>query len=333
MSIFSNNATIDFLLENATTYAEKRDIYALKESAEDVKNAGNNLVSKLYKSAINKSYVDFDNIPASAGDITKYSGYDEMVRTLSIIDTIAAKSNINIPEIAVINKAISNVIGLRDVFTKGFSLNKDFLILQYNTIVAACVEATTGLIYSFTEFTKSVQGYEIHIVNTKNNQAGLSYKNLETFNKSVGSGEYSKIAHIVLKTDAAKGLITESAVIITAAVISSMVVLVVMMRDIVFRLFYAKMKLSEYLKLQSAFLAMNKSVVEANSAGLSIDKKNKIIKKQAKLAGELSKLSDKLKVEDSMSNQRASAEIKKDNYSFTLDKVKSDDRVDNFQLL
>lgn len=331
MNIFSKGATVDFLLENATTYAQKKEIYALSEA--DVAAAGNGLISKLYRSAIDKSFIDFDEIPQSKGDITKYSGYADMVQSLNIVDTIARKSNIKIAELETVNKAISNVIALRDVFTKGYSLNKDFLILQYNTIVAACIEATSCIIASFVEFTKRVDAFEFTLVGGRLDHGANAVKNLETFNKTVASGEYSKIAHIVLKTDAAKGLITESAVVITAAVISTIVVLVVMMREIVFRFFYNKMKLSEYLKLQAMFLEMNKSTVESKSSNLSPDKKKKVVKKQAELAAKLMKWSDKLKVENTMAVTKASSELKKDNATMTLDSVKDSGRMDNFELL
>lgn len=331
MNIFSKGATVDFLLENATTYAQKREIYALSEA--DITAAGNGLISKLYRSAIDKSFIDFDEIPQSKGDITKYSGYADMVQSLSIVENIAHKSNIKIAELEIVNKAISNVVALRDVFTKGYSLNKDFLILQYNTIVAACIEATSCIIASFVEYTKRVDTYEFTLVGGKLSQGANAVKNLETFNKTVASGEYSKIAHIVLKTDAAKGLITENAVVITAAVISTIVVLVVMMREIVFRWFYNKMRLSEYLKLQAMFLEMNKTTVESKSSNLSPEKKKKVVKKQAELAAKLMKWSDKLKVENTMAVTKAGSELKKDNATMTLDSVRDSGRVDNFELL
>lgn len=331
MSMFTGSATIDFLLENASTYAEKKAIYALEEA--DLTTVGNGLISKLYKSAVSKSYINFDEIPDSKGDITKYTGYEDMMQCLSVMENICRKSNVNIRELTVIQSAISNVIGLRDVFTKGFALGKDFLILQYNTIVAACVEATACVISSFVEYTKKIDAYEFKITHNKALQGAQSIKNLETFNKSVSSGEYSKIAHIVLKTDAAKGLITESAVVITAAVISAIVVLVVMMREIVFRIFYSRMKISEYLKMQAMFLEMNRANVEANAAGLSPQKKKSVMDKQAKLAEKLSSLSDKIQVNDVVSAKKVATELKKDNATMTLDSVANTNKTDSFELL
>lgn len=331
MNIFVPNATRNFFMENAS-YADKRAIMALTEA--DLTQVSNNLVSELYKSAINKSHIDFDDIPASRGDITKYKGYTDMQQCLDIVDNIAKQSNIKIRETDIVRTAIGNIVALRDVYTKGYALNNDFIMLQYCTMSALCVEATTGIIASFVDYVKTVDAVQFKIINTKVSAAQIAIDNLNSFNASVSSGEYAKVCNVVIKNGNATGIVKESAVVVTAAVLTSLVAIVVLMRNIVFRFFYLRMKLSDYLKMQAMFLDMNKANLEAKENRMSPDKRKKVIKKQAELATQLTKLADKIKVESATANVVASRELKKENTSYTLDSVKNaNSPIDNFELL
>lgn len=331
MNIFVPNATRNFFMENAS-YADKRAVMALTEA--DLTQVSNNLVSELYKSAINKSHIDFDDIPASRGDITKYNGYADMQQCLDIVDNIAKQSNIKIKETDIVRTAIGNIVALRDVYTKGYALNNDFIMLQYCTMTALCVEATTGIIASFVDYVKTVDAVQFTIINSKTSAAQIAIENLDSFNTFVSSGDYAKVCNVVIKNGNATGIVKESAVVITAAVLTSLVAIVVLMRNIVFRFFYFRMKLSDYLKMQAMFLEMNRANLEAKENRMSPDKRKKVIKKQAELADKLTKMSDKLKVDSTTANITASRELKKENTSYTLDSVKNaNSPIDNFELL
>lgn len=331
MNIFVPNATRNFFMENAS-YADKRAVMALTEA--DLTQVSNNLVSELYKSAINKSHIDFDDIPASRGDITKYNGYADMQQCLDIVDNIAKQSNIKIKETDIVRTAIGNIVALRDVYTKGYALNNDFIMLQYCTMTALCVEATTGIIASFVDYVKTVDAVQFTIINSKTSAAQIAIENLDSFNTFVSSGDYAKVCNVIIKNGNATGIVKESAVVITAAVLTSLVAIVVLMRNIVFRFFYFRMKLSDYLKMQAMFLEMNRANLEAKENRMSPDKRKKVIKKQAELADKLTKMSDKLKVDSTAANITASRELKKENTSYTLDSVKNaNSPIDNFELL
>lgn len=328
-NIFSKGPAFDFLYENATCGKDRVKLNALTEA--DMSQVNTNLVSKLYKSALNKSYIDFGDIPASKGDITKYVGYTDMVQCLSLVENIATRSNIKIHEVDVVNAAISNIVSMKDVFTKGYALNKTFIMLQYTALVTACVESTSAIIASFVDYTKSADAVKFTIVNQKDSAGLVHIDSLEKFNTSVSSGEYTKVINYILKNN--NGVLTESVAAITAAIVGGIVVLVLLMREIVFRVYYNRMKLSEYLKLQAAFLMMNKANIEANSSDLSSKKKKEVIAKQLKLAAKLNALSDKLKVESSIANNSVNMEMKKESNTMTLDTLSRNDRLDSVELL
>ncbi len=128
------NYTMKVLLENAGTFREKNEVRAIEES--EKMNLDNIMVSKLYKSAIEKAHIDFDNIPESKGDIEAYEGYPVMVESLETVKALAQKQSIKIEEIEVLEKTFSNLIAYRNVYQDGFALNKSFIQLQYNALVA-----------------------------------------------------------------------------------------------------------------------------------------------------------------------------------------------------
>lgn len=331
MNIFVPNATRNFFMENAS-FKDKKAVMAMTEA--DLAPVSNNLVSALYKSAINKSHIDFEDIPATKGDITKYKGYIDMMKCLDTVDGIARQSNVTIEETEVVRKAVGNIVALRDVYTKGYALDNDFIMLQYSALTALCIEATSGIIASFVDYVKTPDDVKFKIINGKTSPTQTSIDSLKKFNASVASGEYAKVCNVVLKNGNAVGIVKENAIIITAAILTSLVAVVALLRQIVFKFFYMRMKLSDYLKMQAMFLEMNRANIEAKESGVPAAKKKQVIKKQAELATKLSKMADKLKVESNDVNRTATRELKNENTSYTLDGLQSSNsQVDNFELL
>lgn len=312
------NEGLKVLVENATTFKERNRIFALTEA--EATKVGNDIVNKLYTSMMSKAHVDFDDIPNSKGDITKYSGFKTMMDTLGHIKTMAENSMTKIRELEIVEKAISNIIAYRDTFTRGFGLRKEYIILQYNTLVLSCVEGISSLIVSYIDFIKRVDKAEFTIINTKQQTGSICIKNLDSFNKSVASGEFTKITNTVLKTDS-EGLVG-AAIVISAAIIGAVIAAYFGIRELIFYFYYSRMKVSDYLQLQSTFLEMNRNNVESNSA-ISPSKKKEIIKKQEQLVAKMRKYADKLKVESTMARKKAEDDVKKDNSSWRIDDIQS----------
>lgn len=329
----AQNDVIKILLENADSFKERREILALTEA--ELKNVNNNMVSKLFKSAIDKSYIDFDDIPESKGDITKYKGYKSMMKTLKYIEDIVTRSNIKMNELDIVNKAISNVTAYREQFEKGFRLNKDFIILQYNTTVAMCVEATTLLMVSLVDYVKRVDKLEFTVVNSKINIGGICITNLDKFNKTVANGDFSKVMNAVIKTGS-EALTGTTIAAISIGIVAGTILLVNIMREAIFYFYSARMKLSDFLNTQALFLELNRNNLEANAAGLPAAKKNEIIKKQERLMVKLRSMADKIKVSSKIAEEKAKVDIKKENEGWKISDVKSDSvqtDTTGFQLL
>ena len=328
------NTVMDILVENATSLAERKRIFALTES-EQLK-VNNEMVAKLFNSALQKSHVDFDDIPMSKGDVTKYSGYKSMTSSLEQLRQIAISSNIKIREIDIIETALSNIVSYRNIFEAGFKLGKDFIILQYNALVSACVIGTSSLIASYVDYVKRIDKVEFKIINTKISAGNVCINSLETFNKSVASGEFSKVTNSVIKSGVVESVSASAAIGIGIGIIGGAIVLVSLIRQLIFYFHFSKQKLSDYLELQATFLEMNKNNLKANSVGMSPDKRNAVMKKQDNLIRKLRSLSDKLKIDIKISETKSVNEMKKENSTWKFDDVKSDSisqDTNGFQLI
>ena len=88
--MFERSPIIDILLENCESYSERREVLGLTEA--DLHNVNNNMVGKLFNSALSKAHIDYEDIPKSKGDITKYSGYKSMMECLELLKDISLKS-------------------------------------------------------------------------------------------------------------------------------------------------------------------------------------------------------------------------------------------------
>ena len=313
------NPVIEIFLENAKTLADRREIFSLTEA--EMRNVNDNMVNKLFNSALEKSHVDFDDIPKSKGDITKYSGYKSMVECLDVLRNLSIKAGNKIEEIEIVEKAIDGIIANRNVFERGIKLNKDFVIMQYNTLVMACVIATSSLIVSYVDYMKKIDNIEFTIINPKSHPGKMCIESLAKFNRSVNSGEFIKTMNGIVSADS-EGFVGTGA-IIAGAVIIGAIALVVSMRDIIFYTYYSRVKLAEYLRTQALFLELNKNTINSNSYKVSAGKKEQVLRKQAELIEKLKKAANNIDVSDKLAETNARKDMKKENSGWKLGDVKT----------
>jgi hypothetical protein len=328
----NTNPCIDIFLENATTIKERNEMLTLLEM--DHAAVNNVLVTNLYKSAIDKSHIDFDRIPESKGDITKYTGYKSMVQCIQIVRDLAKKSGVKVPEVDIVDNAIENIINSRDLFQKGFQLDKEFIIIQYNTLVYACVASVSAIISSYVDYVKRVDKIEFELIKGADRNGVLLVQTLVQFNTSARNGSFQKAVGAVLNTGAEgfTGIAVGGSLALgIVAVLSSIVPIT---REIIFFGYYSRMKLSDFLEQQASLIDANRNGLD-NFVGSPTEKKN-IIHKQEALANKLRRLSDRVKVNRSAAEREATVNLKKENKTWTLGDVQTQvatDRNNGFQLI
>ena len=296
---------IKILLENVKGFSERNELMALSEA--DLSNVNNVMITNLYKTIIDKSHIDFGDIPNTKGDITKYSGYKGMENALSILREISQKSNMKMEEIDVVSDAISFITLRKELFEKGFKLEKEFIILQYNSLVMACVESVSVLISSYVDYVKRPDKIDFKIIQNPQKSGWICIQNLQKFNLSVKNGDFDRVLNTSINSGS-KGFIGLDDVALGVAVIGGIALLIPIIREIIFYFYYSRMKTSEYLRQQADFLELNKLSVQ-NNPSISPQKKSAIIKAQEEKIKSLLDLSEKIKVNNVLSGKKTVSEI------------------------
>lgn len=315
------NQICNIILENTLTFKERHEISELTEN--QVSKFNNVMISNLYKSAIEKSHINFGDIPKSKGNITDYSGYKTMIETLSTFNEIF---NQNKNELVVtIQTAINNLITYREHFEKGFKLNKEFIILLYNSIVYSCVESISIILSSFIDFIVHPDVVEFKIDNQTNKAGWLCIDNLRKFNESINKGDFQKTMKLIISS----GKENFSGGAISLIVIGSLLSIVPLIREMVFYFYYSRMKLSDFLEQQATFLEVHKENMlndrsyYLNKKPLSNSDKKKIQEKQIKRIKLLRDFSKKIQVNNIKAEKETENNLKDQNKHWTFKEVKN----------
>lgn len=327
-----DNYGVKILRENCRTFADRRELESVLESNSAQLDA--TMVSRLYKSAIDKSHV-FDSWEDSKGDITKFEGYGAMRDSLNIVRDLAEKSGTSIKEITVVEQALEILEANRESFMKGFMINNELVILVYNSIAFACVEATSAIISSYVEFVRSVDAVEFTIAKNGKLYGAASIDNLEHFVKSSRKGDLGKLLkEATTNRDNFIGSVSVTTVAVSAFVLGAALSIIPIVRELTFLFYFSKSRLSEYLEQQAILIELNRKAIE--SSQLPLKERKEVLKKQEKTAHEFRRYSDKFRVNSNYGEREAVTAIKKENKAWTIEDTKKEmieDSSNGFQLL
>lgn len=326
-----DNYGVKILRENCTSNAERYELDAILESNTPQLDA--TMVSRLYKSAIDKAHM-FDTWEDSRGDITKFEGYASMRESLNIVTALSNKAGVNVKEVITIEESLGILEANREAFMKGFLINNELVILIYNTIAFACVEATTAIISSYVEFVRDVNSVEFKIVRNGKVYGHASISNLENFNRSHKKGDLGKLLKEAT-SNRDNFLGTSAATIaIPVFILGISLAIVPAIRELVFLFYYSRSRMSEYLEQQAILIELNKANVE--NSKLPLKERNAVVKKQAARSVEFRKYADKFRVNTEKGEREATMAIKAENKTWSLKDTKDEmlnDQSNGFQLL
>lgn len=302
-------------------------------SKQDINQINAALVQKLYENVVKYNKCDFGNIPKSKGRVMKVEGMDETVECLDILLQLHEKHGIPTEDITEIKKLISTLNRLGSSFEYGFRTDNDYLVITYNTIVMAIMDATSKLIADYTSYMVTPDNVHYTGVAKHGKMRGkLSIDMVKRFNALTVDGTLdSTVSAIVTNTSKSsagtrtqKVAATESFAVsaligtvgITAGVLFGIKALISLVRETIFIFYHSRVKMADYLNTQAAFLEMNRQVVE-NSAK-SASQKEKVLQKQSKVILTLRRLADKIKINSEDTSVQAEKTLDRENSVLTL---------------
>lgn len=284
----------DKLTRKTIRFVNERDQTALLTS----------LTSKLYNNIVAKvDDIDFGSIPESKGDIRKIQNYDKICECATLLKDIIVEFKQNPQPINTVIETISHIDSRKMMFERAFSMDCEMPIIIYNTTVLSIIESISLLISACIEFIKTPNADSFQIAldkvafaKTRNN---VLYKNLERFNKMCENSKFNKSMDFIINNKVNK--ISEGAVAIVGGVVVAGAILLFILniipiiRELIFFLYYTRVRVSDFLAIQSDLLEMNMHNLENNET-MDENKKKKIISKQLKLSERFRKYSGKLAI-------------------------------------
>lgn len=305
-----------------------RDVHLILEDAESP--ITRKMIENLYQAIMEKGHVDFDTIPKSAGDITKYSGYETMMNTLNTLRDLASENPAYKDLAQYVNdvvKAIGNIALHKPEYSTGFSGKNQMLILEYNTFVFTCVEATTSLLYQFADFLKTPSSdvLKIALKNTKY-RADLFYiEQLRSFNHVCQSGNYKKYLKGILSSGTKNFFLLDDAMAVgTLAIITTVMLSIIpITRRLIYTIQDFRGRLADDLELQAYFLEMNQNYLKANKTRTVAENK-KIMEKQEKVRLKFLRLADKLRVSSVRAEELARKTLNNEDRTMSVNSLQDD---------
>ena len=324
--------TIDILCLGSSN--TEREVRAVLEDAESPTTR--KAMSTLYKYILDKSHVDFGDIPKSKGNITKYSGYDTMMEVLNTLKELAA-SDPTYKDIRtyaeIITTSISILTENAKYYEKAFANKINILMIEYNTFVYACVEATTAILYQFADFMKTPSSHELKVTlkNAKYRADLFFIDQLKEFNRAGKSGQYQTYLSSIIKSGQENFILDGFAVGSIALVSAVIFTIVPVTRRLIYTIQDMRGRLAEALELQAYFLELNKSSVQAQQGTLGVEKTKKILAKQEAVRIKFLRLADKLRVKSLQAQDTSAHQQDVEDRSLTIksahDDVSDDDIV------
>lgn len=329
--------SIKILVESTDTKTYGSEYASVKTILEDANSpVTRKYQEKLFQSIIDKKHVDFGDIPKSAGNIKAYNGYNNMMEVLNTIDGLAneQKNKEVMGYVAVVKKAISNIENLSSSYAKGFINKSDYVMLEYNTYVYTCIEATSSLLYEFVEYIKrpDQQVMTIQLKNTKYRANLYYFDQLNKFN-SVNAKmgmDYRKLIESLCNKGRNNFLGAEMIVGVAALSMAALAI-VPLTRELIYRFYHMRSNLAQSLELQAEFLEMNKTCLEANDS-ITTEKKKKILEKQNKTRLRLLKLADIIRVKNAKGMNETKKDLNDDNKLLSINNLQDEISNSPFEL-
>lgn len=303
------------------TDRETRKVLVTIDEADQNQVMGN-LAAKLYDAIVKKvTDIDFGQIPASKGDITKIPNYLDMVSCLTTIRDMMVESKQSTGSADIIFLAIENMKKYQKIWEKGYFLENEMTIVFYNTIALSIVSAISLLTSATIEFIKNPQSdvIDIELAKVANHKTkdNLLFKNLDKFNKACRKGDIEKVFNEVLKAQRQlkEGTIVKesiSAILFTGAMVLGLLTTVIpILHQLTNALYCLRQNVAEYLAGEADVIRLNAEKVQYNRAKTP-EQKKKIIARQHKIADHFKKWANRLMIKANKADSEAQRQIKED---------------------
>lgn len=261
------------------------------------------LTNKLYDKIVEKcDEIDYGEIPATKGDVTKLSNYNSMKETIAIMHDLLKEYKQDPSPVDELAVALSNLEARREVFERAFRYNVELPIAIYNNVVLGVITGTSYMIATCIEFIKDpgTQNFRISLdkVAYSKSKDHLIYQSLKGFNKACANRDFDKSMDAVLKSSTKNfaGAAGVTAGALTVGIIAGILLIIPVLRELIFLFYYLRVKVSDFFDIQADLLQMNAYNLEASST-LDEEQKKLVMARQLEKVEKFRKISNKFAFE------------------------------------
>ena len=272
------------------------DLRGFNKLTEDEKISVTDKVSskilKSIKNKFNKAY--FSEIEKTKGDITKLNGYVDLKKSILLFEQVA-KSNqatISLKKCVVLLKETLYILETNVAnFTRGFSKKDDLCIFLYDSMVSAVCEGAVLTLAEYIGF--DANGNLIPLKSKKKLEDNNFFKSMDKFIDMNNNRKLQRVFDF-------KDKLNEEFLNIALITIGVIILVLLVIRTVVFTIYYTRVLISKKLYALSQMLVMNAS---------TLDKKD-TKGKQLSYAKKIKELADKFAIENLNSEVKANTDLK-----------------------
>lgn len=269
--------------------------------------------------------LDFSEIEKSAGDIHKFKYTDMLYENTKLLSNIYSNSpDKGASKYIEVTDAISDTLGFldrhRDEISTLYKAGNGVIQLMYTSLVAACIYATGTLISNTIRFVTTEQNTECEVLfeEIPGTIRHVHIKNIMAVHKDLNSFRNLLIA--MAKPDNRKTTmhesITASSIVTVLAVGAGVVILVprilVLIREIIYSIYYNRVKLADMLAVQVDLIRTNVESLESKHGN------KKVIARQKNIANKLEAWKNRVALKMDTTETLKRAQINKENASLGI---------------
>lgn len=286
------------------------------------------LCKKLYENIVDKvDDINFAEIDLSEGDITKIPNYNQLCDSIATMRALLKEFKQDSKPIDIISTALTNIIGRTEMFSKAYKLKLELPMITYSTLAASIVTSTSFLIACVVDFIKQPReeffNATIDKIAIGKSRDHLLFRNLEKFNDACSKGKFDSCMGQLVNVNQ-KNLVGMAGgyMLGTVALVGLTGLIIPLLRELIYFYYYNRVKMSDFFDTQANLLQMNAYNLQ-NTSNLSKAERDKIVKKQIKIADNFRKVSDMIKVQCNVAERKATQDIANSSKKYKAQEVLS----------
>ena len=312
------------ILTEAGLIVDRPDFFALSEGSQiqvtdDVLTAMMKFITDKYNS------LDFGEIEKSAGDIDRFKYKAMILENVTTLSNIYQSSTDSGAEkylkvCEAVKRVMSHLSNNRNEYRSQYQAGNGLVQLLYTSLVAACLYSVGVLVSNTIRFVTTETETDCQVlydeipgtikhVHIKNILAASG--DLDTYTKLLQSYEQSGTKKVMSESVTLAGV--AAAVIGVGFVITMIPRVIIMIREIIYSIYYTRVKISDILSLQVDLINTNIESLEGGRGG------KKVIARQKKIVQKLEKWKNLVAVKMDTTNSMVAIQKRRENTTLRVD--------------